>query len=87
MPNFGYFIREGLASIRLHGLMSFAAITVIGACLLIICTFSLVAYNIELLIDGLAAQNEIAVFVEETMTREEAMAMLSDLDAMMEGAQ
>ncbi len=75
MPNIGYFIREGLASIRLHGLMSFAAITVIGACLLIICTFGLVAYNIDLLIDGLAAQNEIAVFVDEAMSREQAMQM------------
>ena len=30
LPQVGYFIKEGLASIRLHGLMSFAAVTVIG---------------------------------------------------------
>ncbi len=80
LPNFGYFIKEGLQSIRLHGLMSFAAVTVIAACLLIICTFGLVAYNIELLIDGLASQNEIAVFIDESMTREQAMALQSAIE-------
>lgn len=70
-----YFIKEGLSGIRLHGLMSFAAVTVITACLLIISTFALVAYNIDLLIDGLASQNEIAVFVDESYTREQAQAL------------
>ena len=81
LPQVGYFIKEGLASIRLHGLMSFAAVTVIGACLLIICTFGLLAYNIDLLIDGLAAQNEIAVFVDEAMTREQAMSLSNAIAA------
>lgn len=80
LPNFGYFIKEGLVSIRLHGLMSFAAVTVIAACLLIISTFGLVAYNIDLLIDGLASQNEIAVFVDETMTREQAIALQAAIE-------
>ena len=80
LPNFGYFIKEGLSSIRLHGLMSFAAVTVIAACLLIISTFGLVAYNIDLLIDGLASQNEIAVFVDEAMTREQAIALQAAIE-------
>lgn len=80
LPSFGYFIKEGLVSIRLHGLMSFAAVTVIAACLLIISTFGLVAYNIDLLIDGLASQNEIAVFVDEAMSREQAMALQTAIE-------
>ena len=80
-PDFGYFIKEGLMGIKLHGLMSFAAVTVIAACLLIISTFGLVAYNIDLLIDGLASQNEIAVFVDETLTREQAVAMQAAIEA------
>ncbi len=59
--------------------MSFAAVTVIAACLLIISTFALVAYNIDVLIDGLASQNEIAVFVDETLSREEAQALADSL--------
>lgn len=73
--NVGYFIKEGLLGIKQHGLMSFAAVTVIAACILIVTTFGLVAYNIDLLIDGLASQNEIAVFVDEALTREEAQAL------------
>lgn len=34
--NFGYFISEGARSIFAHGLMSFAAVCMIVACLLII---------------------------------------------------
>lgn len=77
----GYFFSEGLRSIKVHGLMSIAAVTVIAACLLIISTFSLVAFNIGLLIDGLASQNEIAVFVSEEMTREQAMALQAEIEA------
>lgn len=78
-PDIAYFFKEGISGIRLHGLMSFAAVTVIAACLLIISTFALVAYNIDVLIDGLASQNEIAVFVNETLSREEAQALADSL--------
>ena len=33
--NIGYYAREGLKGIASHGFMSFAAITIIAACLLI----------------------------------------------------
>ena len=45
MKNFGYFFKEGARSMFSHGFMSFAAIGVTVACLLIMGTFSLVAYN------------------------------------------
>ena len=79
--NIGYFIMEGLVGIKQHGLMSFAAVTVIAACLLIVSTFGLIAYNIDLLIDGLASQNEIAVFVDEALSREEAQALQQAFEA------
>ena len=74
-----YFLHEGLHSIVVHGFMSFAAVTVIAACLLIIGTFSLVAYNIDILIDSLEAQNEIAIYIDETYTREQALALEAQL--------
>ena len=43
MKNFGYFFKEGARSMFSHGFMSFAAIGVTVACLLIMGTFSLVA--------------------------------------------
>ena len=45
--NFGYFISEGARSIFAHGLMSFAAVCMIVACLLIMGSFSLVAINAD----------------------------------------
>lgn len=74
-----YFLHEGLHSIVVHGFMSFAAVTVIAACLLIIGTFSLVAYNIDILIDSLESQNEIAIYISEDYTREQALALKSQL--------
>lgn len=68
-----YFVREGLHGIAAHGFMSFAAVTVIAACLLITGTFGLLAYNIDILIDGLESQNEIVVYIDETYTREQAL--------------
>ena len=45
MRNFRYFFREGVGNMLSHGFMSFAAIGISVACLLIMGTFTLVAYN------------------------------------------
>ena len=42
----GYYLSEGFHSIFTHGLMSFAAVFMIVACLLIMGSFSLVALNL-----------------------------------------
>jgi len=70
-----YFIKEGVGGMFVHGFMSFAAITVIAACLLVTATFMLVAYNIDLQIGKLQNNNEIVVYIDENFTREEALAV------------
>ena len=45
--NFSYFFKEGVGNMFSHGFMSFAAIGVTVACLLIMGTFSLVAYDLN----------------------------------------
>ena len=79
---FAYFLREGLRGIFVHGFMSFAAITVIAACLLITATFSLVAYNIDLRIRDLESQSEIVVYIDDTVPREEAIALGREIRAL-----
>ena len=37
------------------------------------------AYNIDILIDSLEAQNEIAIYIDETYTREQALALEAQL--------
>lgn len=67
-----YFLTEGIRSVFLHGFMSFAAVGVIVACLLIMGSFSLVAVNIDELIRNLENENEILVFVDESLSDSEA---------------
>ena len=55
--NFRYFLSEGFHSIFTHGLMSFAAVCMIVACLLIMGSFSLVAVNLDNTLGDLEAEN------------------------------
>ena len=65
--NFGYFIREGAKNMFSHGFMSFAAIGVTVACLLIMGTFTLVAYNVNENLSELQRENAVVAFVDDTL--------------------
>ena len=77
---FGYLTREGLKSILTHGFMSFASVTIIVACLVIMGSFTLIAVNLGGMLDKLEAENEIVAFVEETFPEEEARALQSQIE-------
>ena len=68
----GYLIREGFRSITTHGFMSFASVTIIMACLIIMGSVSLLSLNIDALIKDLENQNEVVVFVDDSITDEDA---------------
>ena len=68
----GYLIREGFRSIGTHGFMSFASVTIIMACLIIMGSVSLLSVNIDALIKDLEDQNEIVAFVDESISDEDA---------------
>lgn len=70
--NAGYYLREGFFSIFKHGLMSFAAVCMIVACLLIMGTFSLVAVNLDANLQELEAENEFLAYVDESLSEEAA---------------
>lgn len=78
----GYLIREGFRSISTHRFMSFASVTIIMACLIIMGTMALLSLNIDALIKDLENQNEIVAFVDETMDDEQAKALESKLMAL-----
>ena len=78
----GYLIREGFRSITTHGFMSFASVTIIMACLIIMGSVSLLAVNIDELIKDLEDQNEVVAFVDEAITDEtEASQLESSITA------
>ena len=78
--NFVYFAKEGITNMFTHGFMSFAAIGITVACLIIMGTFSLVALNAQNLLDELESENEILAYVDDSLTREEALGIEKELE-------
>ena len=70
--NIGYLLKEGIRGIFLHGFMSFAAVCVTVACLMIVGSFSILTYNVSLMVEDLNKTNEILVYIDETMPEAEA---------------
>ena len=75
LNRFNYLMTQGVKNIFTHGFMSFASITIIIACLLIMGSFSLLTLNIDANIDRLQNQNEVIAYVDETLSEDEARAI------------
>ena len=72
LNNLGYLIKEGIRGIFLHGFMSFAAICVTVACLLIVGTFSSLIYNLNIMVEELNMTNEVVAYVDDNLSDAEA---------------
>ena len=77
----GYFAHEGLSNMFSHGFMSFAAVGITVACLLIMGTFTLVAVNANELLRDLEQENEILAYVDDSCTEAESKALQKELEA------
>ena len=79
--DFQYYCSEGFHSIFTHGFMSFAAVCMIVACLLIMGSFSLVAVNLDNMLGDLEAENLFLAYVDDSYTEEEARALQPEIEA------
>lgn len=70
--NLGYLFKEGFRGIFLHGFMSFAAVCVTVACLLIVGSFSILSYNLDVMVEDLNRTSEIMVYVDSDLSDAEA---------------
>lgn len=70
--NIGYLLKEGFRGIFLHGFMSFAAICVTVACLLIVGSFSILVYNMNIMVEELNQTNEVMVYIDENLSESDA---------------
>ena len=77
--NLGYFIKEGFSSIFSHGLMSFAAVCMIVACLIIMGSFSLLAVNVDEMLSQLEEENEFLAFIDEDYTDDQIRALMEQV--------
>ena len=55
--DFSYFFGEGMRNMFSHGFMSFAAVGITVACLVVMGTFSLVAYNAQVQLQQLESSH------------------------------
>ena len=76
----GYLFKEGIHNMFTHGFMSFAAICVTVACLVIIGSFSLIIYNLSLFVSDMEQQNRVLVYVEESYDTAEAKSVGSRIN-------
>ena len=75
-------IREGFRSIKTHSFMSFASVTIIMACLIIMGSVTLLSFNIDAMIKSLEDQNEVVAFVDDSIPSEaDARALQPALEA------
>ena len=72
LNNLGYLLKEGFRGIFLHGFMSFAAVCVTVACLVIVGSFSILAYNLDLMVQELNQTSEILVYIDSGLSDAEA---------------
>ena len=63
-----------------HGFMSFAAIGISVACLLIMGTFTLVAYNANENLSDLQQENAVVAFVDDSLTETQARNLQAQLE-------
>ena len=79
--DFRYFFREGISNMFSHGFMSFAAIGITVACLVIMGTFTLVAVNADANLKDLEQANEILAYVDDSYDDQQARALEATLEA------
>ena len=78
--DFGYYFSEGFHSIFTHGFMSFAAVCMTVACLLIMGSFSLLAVNLEHMLGDLEAENEMLAYIDDSYSEERAKGLQAKLE-------
>ncbi len=76
-----YLIKQGFRGVFSHGFRTFATITIIVACLVIMGSFSLLSLNVDSIIDDLEAQSEMLAFVDENWSMDDAMALQPYVEA------
>ncbi len=73
-------IKEAFRGIYKHGLMSFASVTILAACMIIIGSVLLIVANLNTFVDQLQDQNEIVVFVADGVSKADTEKMGSTLE-------
>lgn len=75
LKQLGYLLKEGFRGVFAHGFRSFASVTVIAACLIIMGSFALVAVNVNAFIGDLEEDSQVLAFVDDALSEDEARSL------------
>lgn len=78
--NFTYYLREGVHGVGVHRFMSFAAVCIIVACMLIMGIFVMLLVNVNAMLDRYEQDSEILVYIDENYTTAEARSVGSKIN-------
>lgn len=78
--NFIYYLREGVHGVGVHRFMSFAAVCIIVACMLIMGIFVMLLVNVNAMLDRYEQDSEILVYIDENYTTAEARSVGSKIN-------
>ena len=77
-----YFLGQAFKGLWRNGLMTIASITVLMSCLVVMGSFGLLIFNIDVNLENLGNLNEIVVFVDETKTDEDVALIEANIRAL-----
>jgi len=78
--NYGYLIKEGFRGIFLHGFMSFAAVCVTVACLLVVGFVFSIVYNANIIVNDLNKTNEIIAYIDMEYSDDKARSVHTEIN-------
>lgn len=78
--NFVYLFKEGFKGVFQHGFMSFAAVIVTLACLLVIGSCSALLYNVNEIVERESRDAKIVVYIDDTYSQAEARSVGSRIN-------
>lgn len=85
--SFSYLVKHGVTNLWLNKLMSFASICILAACLVLIGGAGLISVNVRDIFSNIEEQNEMRVFLVETVTEAEKSSIEKRLDSISEIAE
>ncbi len=77
-----YFFQQAFTGLWRNGLMSLAAVTILLSCLVLMGSFSLLVYNVNVNIEEVAKLNEIVVIADYEATDEQIEALHTEIRAL-----
>ncbi|MEG1965927.1 MAG: permease-like cell division protein FtsX [Oscillospiraceae bacterium] len=80
--SFGYLIKQGIKSVYVNRVMSFAAIGVLIACMLLIGSSMLLSYNVNGIVGYIEDQNEVVAFLNMELSSDEKKDIDDEINAL-----